>query len=173
LFCSSRIGPLNSTPQLLARDRRAVAQLGPGDFRMDAPLKPHSDSDSQGCSVGENGVVVCNRDPNFQVLGIPKTSMAKSLAGEGASYLTDLRFRARKGRFPRWRRATVFQNSSCDTPLPALMLLRDLLSKDCKRREWANISRSKSSSSLGASNIAAALPLRVIMTGPSFSHSST
>jgi hypothetical protein len=30
---------LNSTPQLLARDRRAVAQgaqLGPGDLRMDA-----------------------------------------------------------------------------------------------------------------------------------------
>jgi hypothetical protein len=30
---------LNSTPQLLARERRAVAQgsqLGPGDFRMDA-----------------------------------------------------------------------------------------------------------------------------------------
>ena len=27
---------LNSTPQLLARDRRAVAQLGPGDLQMDA-----------------------------------------------------------------------------------------------------------------------------------------
>ena len=52
--------------------------------------------------------------------------------------------------------------------LPALMLLRDLASKDWNRREWASISRSKSSLSLGASNTAAALPLRVIMTGPSF-----
>jgi hypothetical protein len=37
LFISQAL--LNSTPQLLARDRRAVAQsaqLGPGDLRMDA-----------------------------------------------------------------------------------------------------------------------------------------
>ena len=27
---------LNSTPQLLARDRRAVAEIGPDDLRMDA-----------------------------------------------------------------------------------------------------------------------------------------
>jgi hypothetical protein len=52
------------------------------------------------------------------------------------------------------------------------MLLRDLLSKDWNRREWASISRSKSSLSLGANSTAAALPLRVIMTWPSFSHSS-
>jgi hypothetical protein len=42
--------------------------------------------------------------------------------------------------------------------LPALMLLRDLASKDWNRREWTSISRSKSSSSLGASNTVAALP---------------
>jgi len=39
LFRSSRTGTFNSTPQLLARDRRAVAQgaqLAPGDLRMDA-----------------------------------------------------------------------------------------------------------------------------------------
>jgi hypothetical protein len=38
LFRSSRKALLNSTPQLLARDRGAVAQgaqLGPGDLRMD------------------------------------------------------------------------------------------------------------------------------------------
>jgi hypothetical protein len=39
LFRSYRTGTLNSTPQLFARDRSAVAQgaqLGPGDLRMDA-----------------------------------------------------------------------------------------------------------------------------------------
>jgi hypothetical protein len=39
LFRSSRTRTLNSTPQFVARDRRAVAQgaqLGPGDLRMDA-----------------------------------------------------------------------------------------------------------------------------------------
>jgi hypothetical protein len=38
-FVPSAQALLNSTPQLLARDRRAVAQgaqLGPGDLRMDA-----------------------------------------------------------------------------------------------------------------------------------------
>jgi hypothetical protein len=34
LFISQAL--LNSTPQLLARDRRAVAQLGPGDLWKDA-----------------------------------------------------------------------------------------------------------------------------------------
>ena len=29
---------LNSTPQLFPRDRRAVAQLGPSDLRMDAAV---------------------------------------------------------------------------------------------------------------------------------------
>ena len=39
LFRSFRAGILDSTPQLLVRDRRAVApgaQLSPGDFLMDA-----------------------------------------------------------------------------------------------------------------------------------------
>ena len=35
-FRSSRTGTLNSTPPLLARGRRAGAQLGPGDLRPDA-----------------------------------------------------------------------------------------------------------------------------------------
>jgi hypothetical protein len=38
-------------------------------------------------------------------------------------------FRTCEGSLARRRRVTVFQNSPCDTPLPALMLLRDLLSK--------------------------------------------
>jgi hypothetical protein len=36
LLCFVAQAVLKSTPQLLARDRRAVAELGPGDLRMDA-----------------------------------------------------------------------------------------------------------------------------------------
>jgi hypothetical protein len=137
-----------STLKVQSRKRSSlhVAQLGPGDLRMDAAAKRRAILHLQGWKR----VAVCNPDPNFQVWE-PKTWTSRPARwqkayGEDASYSTDyesdLRFRAREGRLTRWRRATVFQNWSCDTPLPALMLFRDLLSKDCKRREWANISRS-------------------------------
>src|SRR5450756_1486988 len=72
-----------------------------------------------------------------------------------------------------WLRClTVFQNSSRDRPLPALILRRDLFSNAWKCGERARSKRSKSSSSSGAIKTAAVLPLRVMTTGPFVGNSS-
>ena len=59
-------GALNSTPQLLARDRRAVAQgaqLGPGDLRMDAAAETAvgaGDDVFSAADVGEGENAICH-----------------------------------------------------------------------------------------------------------------
>jgi hypothetical protein len=68
--------------------------------------------------------------------------------------------------------AASVQNSSAARPLPERMLRRDLDKSDRNRGDRDSSRPSRSSSSIGASSIATALPLRVMTTGPPDSTSS-